>query len=127
MKCGEFAPRSAPRNPTAKPQRVPRRALVPSASRRKGRTARPYPGACSMMIGEVTVMNEWIPEQMQPGTMFVLENAGEIGEQEDPYWAVLACPSCGTLGLITQKQMAGLLPTICGSAQCSAQFFIKDE
>jgi len=31
-----------------------------------------------MMIGEVTVMNEWIPEQMQPGTMFVLENAGEI-------------------------------------------------
>jgi len=40
---------------------------------------------------------------------------------------VLSCPSCGTLGLITRKQMAGLLPTICGSAVCSAQFFIKDE
>jgi len=36
-------------------------------------------------------------------------------------------PSCGTLGLITRKQMAGLLPTICGSQQCPAQFFIKDE
>ena len=35
-----------------------------------------------MMIGEVTLMNEWIPEQMQPGTMFVLENAGQIGEQD---------------------------------------------
>jgi hypothetical protein len=80
-----------------------------------------------MMIGEVTVMNEWIPEQMQPGTMFVLENAGEIGEKEDPYWAVLACPSCGTLGLITRKQIAGILPVICGSDQCSAQFFLRED
>ena len=80
-----------------------------------------------MMIGEVTVMNEWIPEQMQPGTMFVLENAGEIGEKEDPYWAVLACPSCGTLGLITRKQIAGILPVICGSDKCSAQFFLKED
>ena len=81
----------------------------------------------SMMIGELSIINEWIPEQMEPGTVFVLENAGEVGEKEDPYWAVLSCPSCGTLGLITRKQMAGLLPTICGSAVCSAQFFIKDE
>ncbi len=80
-----------------------------------------------MMIGEVTVMNEWIPEQMQPGTMFVLENAGEIGEKEDPYWAVLACPSCGTLGLITRKQIAGILPVICGSDKCSAQFFLRED
>lgn len=79
------------------------------------------------MIGEVTVMNEWIPEQMQPGTMFVLENAGEIGEKEDPYWAVLACPSCGTLGLITRKQIAGILPVICGSDLCSAQFFLRED
>ncbi len=80
-----------------------------------------------MMVGEVTVMNEWIPEQMQPGTMFVLENAGEIGEKEDPYWAVLACPSCGILGLITRKQIAGILPVICGSDQCSAQFFLRED
>ena len=54
------------------------------------------------MVGELDMLNEWIPEQMQPGTVFVLENAGEIGEKEDPYWAVLACPSCGMLGLITR-------------------------
>ena len=28
------------------------------------------------MVGELNVLNEWIPEQMQPGTIFVLENAG---------------------------------------------------
>jgi len=79
------------------------------------------------MIGEISVLSEWIPEQMMPGTIFVLENAGEVGEKEDPYWAVLSCPSCGTLGLITRKQIAGLLPVICGSEKCSAQFFIYDN
>jgi len=79
------------------------------------------------MVAELNILNEWIPEQMQPGTLFVLENAGEEGEREDPYWAVLACPSCGTLGLVTRKQVAGFLPILCGSDQCSAWFFIRDH
>ena len=79
------------------------------------------------MVQEVNVLSEWIPEQMAPGTLFVLENAGEVGDSEDPYWAVLSCPECGTLGLITRRQLAGLIPVICGSMQCSAQFFLKDE
>jgi hypothetical protein len=79
------------------------------------------------MIAELDILSEWIPEQMHPGTIFVLENAGQIGEKEDPYWAVLSCPHCGTLGLITRKQIAGLLPVICGSRSCSAQFFIRDS
>ena len=41
------------------------------------------------MVAELNVLNEWIPEQMGPGTIFVLENAGRVGEKEDPYWAVL--------------------------------------
>jgi hypothetical protein len=79
------------------------------------------------MIAELEVLNEWIPEQMIPGTIFVLENAGNVGEKEDPYWAVLSCPNCGTLGLITRKQLGGLLPVICGSDHCSAHFFINDS
>ena len=79
------------------------------------------------MVGELNVLSEWIPEQMSPGTLFVLENAGEVGEPEDPYFAVLACPCCGVLGLITRRQIAGLIPVICGSDQCSAQFFIRDN
>ena len=79
------------------------------------------------MVAEVEIMNEWIPEQMQPGMIFVLENAGHIGEKDDPYWAVLSCPGCGTLGLITRKQITGLLAVICGSGKCSAQFFIREN
>src|SRR5215472_7085470 len=79
------------------------------------------------MVAELNIVTEWLPEQMEPGSIFVLENAGEVGDQDDPYWAVLACPECGTLGLITRKQMRGLLPVICGSDKCSAQFMIQDE
>jgi hypothetical protein len=79
------------------------------------------------MVGELDELNEWIPEHMGPGTMFVLENAGEVGEADDPYWAVLGCPACGTLGLITRRQVAGLIPVICGSEHCSAQFFLRDH
>src|SRR3954467_8885042 len=79
------------------------------------------------MVAELNVLSEWIPEQMSPGTLFVLENAGEVGEQDDPYWAVLACPECGTLGLVTRRQINGFLPVICGSDRCSAQFYMKDD
>ena len=79
------------------------------------------------MVAELNILSEWIPEQMGPGTLFVLENAGDVGENDDPYWAVLSCPECGTLGLITRKQVVGLIPVICGSDSCSAQFHIKDE
>ena len=79
------------------------------------------------MVGELDVLSQWIPEQMIPGTIFVLENAGRVGEKDDPYWAVLSCPECGTLGLITRRQVVGLLPVICGSDECSAQFFLRES
>ena len=79
------------------------------------------------MVGELNIVTEWLPEDMKPGSIFVLENAGEVGDHGDPYWAVLACPECGTLGLITRRQMRGLIPVICGSECCPAQFKIEDE
>ena len=79
------------------------------------------------MVAELNVLNEWIPEQMGPGTLFVLENAGEMGQEEDPYWAVLACPECGTLGLVTRRQVLGILPVICGSDKCPAHFVLRDD
>jgi len=79
------------------------------------------------MIGELSVLNEWIPEQMEPGTIFVLQNAGQVGEKEDPYWAVLSCPACGQLGPNNRKQVGRLITNIRGSEKCSAQFFIREE
>lgn len=77
------------------------------------------------MTAELDLLDIWIPEQMQPGTLFMLERAGGLGKPEDPFWAVLACPACGALGLITRHQCAGLQPMICGSEQCSAEYFLE--
>jgi hypothetical protein len=79
------------------------------------------------MTAELNVLTEWEPEDMQPGTIFVLENAGQTGENVDPYWAVLACPSCGTLGLVTRKQVNGVVAVMCGSETCAAHFILHDE
>jgi hypothetical protein len=78
------------------------------------------------MVAELSLIEEWIPEQMEPGTLFVLENAGSLGEAANPYWAVLACPGCGSLGLITRSQYTGLEAMICGGDTCSAEYFLRD-
>lgn len=77
------------------------------------------------MATELNLLDVWIPEQMEPGTLFVLERTGNLGKAENPFWAVLACPSCGALGLITRQQCLGLESMICGSDTCSAEYFLE--
>jgi hypothetical protein len=79
------------------------------------------------MATELQTLDAWIPEQMEPGTLFVLENAGTMGEATNPYWAVLSCPSCGVMGLITRSQFAGSESMICGSHTCSAEYFLDED
>ena len=35
------------------------------------------------MVAELNLLEVWIPEQMQPGTLFLLEQAGDLGKPED--------------------------------------------
>jgi hypothetical protein len=79
------------------------------------------------MSSELQLLEQWIPEQMEPGTLFLLENAGSLGDARDPYCAVLACPGCGALGLITRTQFAGLQSMICGSDNCSLEYYLRGE
>jgi hypothetical protein len=79
------------------------------------------------MIPALELLEEWIPEQMEPGTLFVLENAGSLGDAANPYCAVLSCPACGSLGLITRRQYAGIEAMICGAADCSAEYYLRQD
>jgi hypothetical protein len=78
------------------------------------------------MRTDLNFIEGWIPEQMEPGTVFLLANPGDLGEAGNPYYAVLACPGCGSLGLITRTQYAGLEAMICGGDDCSAEYFLRD-
>ena len=66
------------------------------------------------MSADLQFLEEWIPERMDPGTVFVLENQAKLGQAQNPYVAVMSCPRCGTLGLITRRQLYGGEPMICG-------------
>jgi hypothetical protein len=79
------------------------------------------------MSSELQLLEQWIPEQMEPGTLFMLENAGSLGDAKNPYWAVLACPTCGSLGLITRAQFAELESMICGGDCCSAEYYLRGD
>jgi hypothetical protein len=39
----------------------------------------------------------------------------------------MACPRCGTLGLITRRQFYAGEIMICGSANCSAEYRLDDD
>jgi len=40
---------------------------------------------------------------------------------------VMSCPRCGTLGLITRRQLCGGEAMICGGDECSAEYRLEGE
>jgi hypothetical protein len=79
------------------------------------------------MSADLSFLEEWIPERMDPGTIFVLENQAKLGQAQNPYVAVMSCPRCGTLGLITRRQLCGGEAMICGGDECSAEYSLDGE
>ena len=59
------------------------------------------------MSADLQFLEEWIPERMDPGTVFLLQNETKLGHAQNPYVAVMSCPRCGTMGLITRRQLTG--------------------
>jgi hypothetical protein len=65
---------------------------------------------------------------MDPADIILLEEADSLrAAVESVFFAVLACPACGTLGLITLSQYLGTDPVICRSNRCSCRFRIDNK
>ena len=79
------------------------------------------------MSADLQFLEEWIPERMDPGTVFVLENQEKLGQAQNPFVAVMSCPRCGTLGLITRRQLCGGETMNCGDDVCSAEYRLDGE
>lgn len=79
------------------------------------------------MSADLQFLEEWIPEKMDPGTVFVLENQSKLGQVQNPYVAVMSCPRCGTLGLITRRQLYDGETMICGGDVCSAEYRLDGD
>src|ERR1700751_1685492 len=74
------------------------------------------------MSADLQFLEEWIPERMDPGTVFLLQNQAKLGHAENPFVAVMSCPRCGTMGLITRRQLAGGETIICAVDVCAAAY-----
>ena len=79
------------------------------------------------MSADLQFLEEWIPDRMDPGTVFVLENQSKMGHAQNPFVAVMSCPRCGTMGLITRRQLCSGENMICGGDVCSAEYQLDGE
>jgi hypothetical protein len=91
------------------------------------RLHRPIEELEGRMSADLQFLEEWIPERMDPGTVFVLENQAKLGHAQNPFVAVMSCPRCGTLGLITRRQLCAGETMICGGEICSAEYRLDGE
>lgn len=78
---------------------------------------------------ELFEWHTWNPAAMEPGHIFLLSNRDELKAQDglQSPWAVLACPHCGTLGLITEQQHLGQDSILCGNPACSCHLYITQR
>ncbi len=72
-------------------------------------------------------LEDFVPQSMDPGTVFVLEGARRLGDEKNPYVAAMSCPRCGHIGLITVRQLYHRDWMICGGEQCSAEWRIVNH
>lgn len=81
------------------------------------------------LSAELVEMPAWVPEAMRPGHLMLLRNRYELRAEGGPhsFWAVLACPQCGTFGLISEEQYRGEHSVLCGNEVCGCHFFIEDR
>lgn len=65
---------------------------------------------------------------MRPGDIFLLEQSAAFNNVIEPaFLAVLACPLCGALFLLTSPQYFGVTAVICQSRFCSCRFRIDNQ
>ena len=70
---------------------------------------------------------EGVPDRVDPGTVIVLKAPIKNAIENNPYVALFACPRCGSVGLVTHRQISCKDWMICGSDLCSAEWRLVGE
>ncbi|MGH9455243.1 MAG: hypothetical protein ACRD2O_14880 [Terriglobia bacterium] len=66
--------------------------------------------------------------EMDAGDIILLEDTTDLRSKVDSgFYAILACPQCGHLDLISQAQYSGAISVLCGHQDCSCHFKIQDR
>lgn len=92
--------------------------------------ARGVPGAgqAEQLPADLHLSNRSAVSEMAPGDIVFLDDLVCQRESYAPnFVAILACPLCGSPGLINSVQFSGGAPIVCTSKVCAGLFRIVDE
>jgi len=78
------------------------------------------------MASAVTFVDAWIPELIEPGSVLLINNTSDDLGSGSSFCALLNCPNCGRMEVLTEDQFAGRIPVVCGGVDCPAQFYLRD-
>jgi hypothetical protein len=110
----------------AKQGNKPRKPAV--ASEREGVRSVPSSGRAEQFPTDLHMSSRSSLSDMAPGDIVFLDDFAYLRESFAPHFvAVLACPLCGSPGLITSVQYSGGAPIVCTSKVCPGLFRIVDE
>jgi hypothetical protein len=85
-------------------------------------------GRAEQLPTELHLSNQSSLSDMAPGDIVFLDDFAHLRESfAANFVALLACPLCGSPGLITSVQYSGGAPIVCTSKVCSGLFRIVDE
>ena len=88
----------------------------------------PTSGRAAHLPTELHLSSRSSLTDMAPGDIVFLDDFAYLRESFAPnFVAVLACPLCGSPGLITSAQYSRGAPIVCTSKVCSGLFRIVDE
>ena len=99
-----------------------------AASGREGVRGAANPDRVEQLPTDLHLSNRSSLSDMAPGDIVFLDDFAHLREFFAPnFVAVLACPLCGSPGLITSVQYSGGAPIICTSKVCPGLFRIVEE
>jgi hypothetical protein len=88
----------------------------------------PTPGLAAKLSSNLHLSNRSTLAEMRPGDIVFLDEVSAGRESSAPVFiAVLACPWCGSPGLIAAAQFSGAASIVCTSKNCSGLFRIINE
>lgn len=86
------------------------------------------PAPAPQPVGELRHVYEEAMELMRPGDILLLDGTQSLRDLVDTaFYAILACPICGKLDLLTQAQYSGTDTVICGYDDCTCCFRIHQR
>lgn len=78
------------------------------------------------MVSAVNFRDAWLPALVDSGSVLVMTAIGDDRAGAESFCALLRCPACARLLVVTEPQFCGAVAVTCGAEDCPAAFILRD-